>query len=168
EWGRDLNEDSIILQLSYGEFDAIFAGDAGFHAEERLAGRVGNVEVLKAGHHGSATATGMRWLGELQPEAAVLSFGANSYGHPAPETVARLAAEDVRVWTTRRSLVTVTTDGHSFTVSGDSGTIHFRTDPGASARSGPHDGATSGRIQFEDDDRAVHREAGAAVPGSDG
>ncbi|MGH7658598.1 MAG: ComEC/Rec2 family competence protein, partial [Gemmatimonadales bacterium] len=70
EWGRDLNEDSIILQLSYGEFDAIFAGDAGFHAEERLAGRVGNVEVLKAGHHGSATATGRRWLGELQPEAA--------------------------------------------------------------------------------------------------
>lgn len=166
EWGQDLNEDSIVLHLSYGEFDAIFAGDAGFHAEERLAGRIGNVEVLKAGHHGSRTATGAAWLDELQPEAVVLSFGANRYGHPAPETVARLAGEDLGVWTTRRKVVTITTGGHDFTVSGDSGTIHFLTDRRVS-RSGPDEGATRGRIQFEDDNRAVHRQAGAAAPGSD-
>ncbi len=33
-WGEDVNEDSLVLLVEYGEFQALFAGDAGFPAEE--------------------------------------------------------------------------------------------------------------------------------------
>src|SRR2546428_8961556 len=59
--------------------------------EGHLAGRVGQVELLKVGHHGSLTATSDAWLGELRPREAVISVGArNHYGHPAPEVLGRL------------------------------------------------------------------------------
>ena len=35
-WGEDINEDSLVLLVEYGGFQALFAGDAGFPAEEAL------------------------------------------------------------------------------------------------------------------------------------
>ena len=93
EFGLDLNEDSAVLRLEYGGCRVLMAGDAGLIAEAAMRGHAGPVDLLKVGHHGSRTATGEAWLDELAPEAAVISVGAhNRYGHPAPETVARLAA----------------------------------------------------------------------------
>ena len=52
-----------------------------------------DVELLVAGHHGSASSTSQALLNALQPETAILSVGRdNAYGHPAPETLERLAA----------------------------------------------------------------------------
>jgi competence protein ComEC len=117
-WGEDLNEDSLVLLVEYGRFRALFSGDAGLPAERHLAGRVGPVSVLKVGHHGSRGSTGEAWLAELRPRVAVISVGFNKYGHPAPETLARLARinPDVRR-TDRDGTVTVVTDGTSMTVS---------------------------------------------------
>jgi competence protein ComEC len=123
EWGEDLNEDSVVLLVQYGEFQALFSGDAGFHAEGRLAGRVGPVDLLKAGHHGSCTATGDRWLEQIRPRAAVVSVGAvNRYGHPCPATLHRLAEHGVAVWRTdREGDVTVSTDGRRMRIEGRRG-----------------------------------------------
>jgi competence protein ComEC len=117
-WGEDLNEDSIVLLVQYGNFRALFSGDAGLPAERHLAGRVGRVSVLKVGHHGSRGSTGEGWLAELRPQVAVVSVGANSYGHPAPETLARLARAhpDLRR-TDRDGTVAVVTDGKTMRVS---------------------------------------------------
>jgi competence protein ComEC len=122
EWGEDLNEDSIVLLIRAGRFEALLGGDAGFPVEERLRGRVGQVELLKVGHHGSRTATGDRWLAELAPRAAVISSGWNRYGHPAPETLERLAASRVDVWRTDRDgRVTVAVDDWTMRVRGRNG-----------------------------------------------
>jgi competence protein ComEC len=117
-WGEDLNEDSLVLLVEYGGFRALFSGDAGLPAEQYLAGRIGRVSVLKVGHHGSRGATGDNWLAELQPQVAVVSVGTNKYGHPAPETLARLARAhpDLRR-TDRDGTVSVVTDGAAMTVS---------------------------------------------------
>ena len=40
-WGEDLNEDSLVLLVEYGEFQALFTGDAGFPAEARYRRRSG-------------------------------------------------------------------------------------------------------------------------------
>jgi competence protein ComEC len=113
EWGLDLNEDSAVLLLRYGDFEAVLAGDAGLPAERLLGGWVGDIEVLKVGHHGSAGSTGVEWLAELRPEVAVISVGrGNRYRHPSGEALARLAASGAEVWRTDEGgTVELWTDG---------------------------------------------------------
>ena len=110
----DLNESSVVLLVRYGDTRLLLAGDAGIPTEAHLAGRVGHVDVLKVGHHGSRGATSDRWLDELNPEDAVISVGAkNRYGHPAPETLARLRAHGVTVLRTdERGTITLTISSH--------------------------------------------------------
>ena len=119
-WGEDVNEDSVVLLVEYGAFQALFAGDAGFRAEAALRGRTRPVDVLKVGHHGSRGSTGDEWLDSLRPRAAVISVGRkNRYGHPAPEALARLAARGVAMWRTDRDgTVTITTDGKAMQIRG--------------------------------------------------
>jgi competence protein ComEC len=94
----DPNEESVVLLVQFGRHRLLFMGDAGEPVERRLAGRVGDVDLLKVGHHGSRTATGAGWLAELRPETAVISVGRrNRYGHPAADVLERLAAAGVRV-----------------------------------------------------------------------
>ncbi len=112
EWGQDVNEDSVVLLVEYGGFQALFAGDAGFPAEAELRGRVGSVDLLKVGHHGSRGSTGDEWLDSLRARVAVISVGRNDYGHPAPEALARLKAHRVLVLRTDLDgTISVTTDG---------------------------------------------------------
>ena len=119
-WGEDLNEDSVVLLVEYGRFRALFTGDAGTPVESRLRGRVGKVTLLKAGHHGSKTATGDAWLGELDPAAVVVSVGINRYGHPAPDALRRIAASGAALWRTDRDgTVEVRTDGNTVWMRGD-------------------------------------------------
>ena len=62
--------------------------------------------VLKVAHHGSKYATGALLLDQARPDAAVISVGHNSFGHPAPEVLARL--EGAAVYRTdERGAVTV-------------------------------------------------------------
>ncbi len=101
-WREDPNDYTVVLLVRAGPFEAVLSGDLGERAESLLAGKVGRVDLLKVGHHGSATSSGAAWLAELSPKAAVVSVGANRYGHPAPATLARLAAAGVEVWRTDR------------------------------------------------------------------
>jgi competence protein ComEC len=117
--GLDLNEDSVVLLIRYGDFSALFTGDAGFSAELAWQADVGPVDLLKVGHHGSAGSTGADLLAAVQPQAAIISSGRNRYGHPARITLQRLAAVGVSTWRTdREGTVSVDTDGHTFRVRG--------------------------------------------------
>jgi competence protein ComEC len=121
-WGEDVNEDSVVLLVEYGEFQAVFAGDAGFPAESAMAGRLRPVDLLKVGHHGSRGSAGDAWLAALEPTVAVISLGRNDYGHPAPATLERLRAHGVAVHRTdREGTVTVVTDGRRMTVTSRGG-----------------------------------------------
>src|SRR5881394_2048690 len=110
----DINEESVVLLVTYGGTRLLLAGDAGMPTEAHLAGHVGPVTLLKVGHHGSRGATSDRWLDELHPAEAVISVGAtNRYGHPAPETLARLRERGVTVLRTdERGTITFTVSSH--------------------------------------------------------
>jgi competence protein ComEC len=118
-WHDDLNDDSAVLLVRSGSFEALLAGDLGVRAESLLAGRVGRIDLLKVGHHGSRGSSGVPWLDELEPKAAIVSVGPNRYGHPAPEALERLSGVHAEVWRTdREGTVTVTVAESTMTVHG--------------------------------------------------
>lgn len=82
---------STVFRAVFGSTKTLFMGDSGFTEEDLLlnSGIDLSCDILAAGHHGSKYSTGQRLLGEASPEAAVISFGYNSYGHPAAETLQR-------------------------------------------------------------------------------
>jgi competence protein ComEC len=125
-WGEDVNEDSLVLLVEFGAFQAILAGDAGFPAEAEMRSRLLRVDLLKVGHHGSRGSTGDEWLNVLRPTAAVISVGRNDYGHPAPATLQRLASHGVDVHRTdREGTVTVLTDGERMTIESKRGRASY-------------------------------------------
>ena len=111
--GRDINDQSLILMLRYGAFEALFTGDASSDIEEelRLPGGV-SVEVLKVGHHGSRTSSGQHFLNRLKPELAVIQVGErNRYGHPDPGVLRRLRASGAHILRTdRHGVVRISAD----------------------------------------------------------
>ena len=126
--GEDLNEDSVVLELSFGTFRALMMGDAGFVAEGAMTDSARSVSVLKVGHHGSRTASGASFLAAIRPQVAIVSVGRNHYGHPAPETLDRLHAAGAQAWRTDlEGTVTVTTDGRTFSVKGARSAATFDT-----------------------------------------
>jgi competence protein ComEC len=99
----DANAASLIVELRYGAFTALLTGDAPVEAEERaLEGLLSRrIQVLKVGHHGSATSTSPALLERGRPEAAIISVGRrNRYGHPHPGILERLEAGMVQVFRT--------------------------------------------------------------------
>ncbi len=88
------NDASVVLLLTYGDFSLLLTGDAGTEAESAMqqSGRPLTADVLKAGHHGANTSSSAPFLAAVAPQVVIISAGAdNSYGHPAPEMLARAA-----------------------------------------------------------------------------
>jgi competence protein ComEC len=122
----DINNGSVVLLLQHGGFQAILTGDAEAPVEAILIerGAVPRVDVLKVGHHGSHSSSTPEFLAALEPSVAMISAGLdNEYGHPAPETLATLAAHpDLAVYRTDlHGDVELSTDGHTYRVRTDAG-----------------------------------------------
>ncbi|MDX6305138.1 MAG: competence protein ComEC [Blastocatellia bacterium] len=121
--GNEINANSIVLRLDYGDFSMLFMGDAESQTEERLLSKSDldlKVKVIKIGHHGSKYATSENFVKRVQPEAAIISDGGwNRYGHPAQSVLDRLKAANAKVWRTDlQGEVTITTKGR-----GDAGKL---------------------------------------------
>jgi competence protein ComEC len=94
----EANDLSVVVLVSWRGFRALLTGDAYVDVERALAAEVGDIHLLKVGHHGSGTSTDPLFLATAQPELALISVGArNRYGHPAPAVLERLRAAGARV-----------------------------------------------------------------------
>lgn len=113
--GLSDNDGSVVARLVYGELTVLLTGDAGEAAEAAMArdGRPLAAVVLKAGHHGAKTSSSDTFLRAVAPQFVVISAGAgNSYGHPAPEMLARAAAIGATVLRTdEMGTIEVSSDG---------------------------------------------------------
>ncbi len=109
----NLNDGSIVLMVSYGDIDYLLTGDASKEIEAQLISKYDlEAEVLKVGHHGSATSTSQAFLNEVDPLVAVLSYGEdNSYGHPDSAVYNRLVNSGAEVLATVDGTVYTSTDG---------------------------------------------------------
>lgn len=99
---RPQNNDTLVLKLSYGETAALLEGDAEKRIERRMAssGRV-RADLLKVGHHGSATSSTAEFLSAVHPGYAVISAGThNPFGYPRREVLERLEGSHVATFRT--------------------------------------------------------------------
>ena len=113
----DPNDHATVLLASYGAIDVLLPADA--ESNVTLPLRLPPVEIVKVAHHGSKDAGLDALLDRLRPAVAIVSVGAgNDYGHPAPSTLAALAAErGLRAYRTdRHGRITIESDGRRLEV----------------------------------------------------
>jgi competence protein ComEC len=116
----DPNDASIVLWVDFGEIEALLTGDieAGGEADLLAQGTPLSAEVLKVAHHGSHSSSTADFLNSVSPEIAIISTGPNSYGHPHPETLLRLAEAGASTWRTDfLGTIVVTSNGISYQLS---------------------------------------------------
>ncbi len=97
----DINETSVVVFLDYGNFEALFLGDAGSEDLAKIDLNSikplidGDLEVLKVPHHGSKFGLNEAFYEELKPKTCIISVGKdNKFGHPTKEVVEYLS--DIR------------------------------------------------------------------------
>lgn len=116
--GMDTNTASIVLKLAYGETSFLLTGDSPKAVELYLAAidEEGlDIDVLKAGHHGSDTSSSEPFVAFASPEFAVISAGKdNRYGHPKQSVLDTFrAASSTIVSTYEEGTVTFVSDGRT-------------------------------------------------------
>ena len=117
DWERQRvrNDDSVVLELLYGDVAVLLLGDVGAGIERAILSRLtpARRRILKVGHHGSRTSTSRELLEHWRPEIAIISAGrGNTFGHPAPEVLRRLDSIGAAIYRTDLDgQVTIDTDG---------------------------------------------------------
>lgn len=118
--GTGLNNNSLVIKISYGRRSFIFTGDAELEEQRELlrGGSDLKADVLKVPHHGSRLLL-PELVEQVQAEAAVISVGAhNTFGHPAQATLDMLDAAGTRVFRTDLDgAVIMRTDGNNLEIS---------------------------------------------------
>ena len=109
------NNDSLVLELAYGQRSVILCGDMERQLESELvaSGLVRHADILKVGHHGSKTSTSGPFLDSVHPAFALISVGfENLYGHPHPDILERLNRAKIEILRTDQAgAITLRTDG---------------------------------------------------------
>jgi competence protein ComEC len=123
EWERQgvRNDDSIVLELLWGDVSIVLTGDIGREIERRITPSFAPspLRVVKVPHHGSLTSSSREFVDALSPSVAVISVGrGNRFGHPAPEVIDRYRQSGARIFRTDQDgAIDVRTDGRSLEVS---------------------------------------------------
>jgi competence protein ComEC len=112
------NLSSIIIKVSFGQFDLLLTGDAENEIQQALLARGSDVDadVLKVPHQGSRDAHLPQFIARVSPLVAIISVGQdNRYGHPHQETVDWYETSGITLLRTDRDgTVHVTSDGQTF------------------------------------------------------
>ncbi len=122
EWERQRvrNDDSVVVEVRFGEVSLLLTGDVEASAEAEVAPLLepAGVRVMLAPHHGSATSSTWRLLEAAAPDLAVISAGrGNRYGHPHAAVLERYRAIGACIVRTDvDGAITLRTDGHAVVV----------------------------------------------------
>lgn len=113
---KDPNLASTIAIVRFGMVRFLLVGDAERAEEDWLLEQHRDelkADVLKVGHHGSATSSSDAFLAAVNPAVAVISVGAgNKYGHPSADVLRALSQVGAEVLRTDQAgTIIVRTDG---------------------------------------------------------
>jgi len=117
--GSDLNQESLVLQLSYGQFAALLTGDIPKAKMSEVMQKVElPIDILKVPHHGSKGSLLPGFYQKLRPTWALVSVGDNNpFGHPNREVIDALTKAGSKILRTDQiGAVTVSSDGKTYQV----------------------------------------------------
>ena len=121
DFGKDINNSSIVTKIIYQNTSFLFTGDAEEEEEHDILNQGYNLkaDVLKVGHHGADTSSSDEFLHAVNPKYAVISVGENNaYGQPSENVLSRLGDMGVSVYRTDlQGDIVIQTDGSSISVS---------------------------------------------------
>jgi len=116
----NLNNNSVVVRLEYGDVSFLFTGDAEHEQEDILISSGARLKstILKSGHHGSRTASGPRLYYLTDPEVVTISAGKrNKFDHPHWDPVKLFRETGARIYRTDyHGNITVITDGKDYEV----------------------------------------------------
>ena len=116
----ELNNYSAVLKLTYLDNTFLFMGDAETLSENEVTCDV-EADVIKVGHHGSDSSSGIEFVKKVSPEYAIIMVGeGNSYNHPYQSIIDRY--ENVGAKVLRTDLdgnIVCDSDGKEVSCSGD-------------------------------------------------
>jgi competence protein ComEC len=119
DWERPRvrNDDSVVVEVRYRDVAIVLTGDISADIEREILPRLSpaRVRILKVAHHGSRTSSSIQLLESWRPQFALISAGrGNSFGHPTPEVLRRLASIGATILRTDRDgQIAVETDGRT-------------------------------------------------------
>lgn len=116
----ELNNYSAVLKVTYLDNTFLFMGDAETLSENEVTCDV-EADVIKVGHHGSDSSSGIEFVKKVSPEYAIIMVGeGNSYNHPYQSIIDRY--ENVGAKVLRTDLdgnIVCDSDGVDVTCKGD-------------------------------------------------
>ena len=124
--GSQINNSSIAMLVTTPDWSIFTAGDLEPPAQHEILGTVRTVDIYKVCHHGSKYQD-QELMSALAAQIAVISVGAkNSYGHPAPETIASLTRLGTQVLRTDLDgAIAITAKEHHLRVRKSKGAIRL-------------------------------------------
>lgn len=88
------NSDSLVLLVIIDNYKLLFMGDASINTEKDIMNNydIGDVFILKVGHHGSKTSSSEEFINSVNPKYSIISVGKNNkFGHPNKEVLDNLS-----------------------------------------------------------------------------
>lgn len=88
------NSDSLVLLVIIDNYKLLFMGDASINTEKDIMNNydIGDVFILKVGHHGSKTSSSEEFINSVNPKYSIISVGKNNkFGHPKKEVLDNLS-----------------------------------------------------------------------------
>lgn len=119
---KEINNQSLVMKLTFGNFSMLFTGDIEAPAEEILANTYGDklkVDIVKVPHHGSKTSSTPSFVATTNPKYALISCGEpEKTHHPNKKVVNTWKNQGAKVFNTMdNGNLTVLSDGKDFSVS---------------------------------------------------
>ena len=97
--GKNDNNASIVIQAKYGSRRYLFMGD--LERQEEAKRKWNEVDVLKAGHHGSNTSSSQEFLNQVKPKYVFVSVGKNNkYRLPNVKAMERIEKTGAKIFRT--------------------------------------------------------------------
>lgn len=102
----DENARSLLIRVHISGLSVLITGDMGVKEEQAAIALYGTdspqlkSDILKVGHHGSASSTGNGFVLAVNPCIAVIQSGKNNFGHPHPKIIEKLDKAGIMLYRT--------------------------------------------------------------------